>query len=77
MKGKRLEVMCLEFCEKVVWKYHPGETMSKFDARWSYGLFLGVRSRSGELIVVDGESKEVKFVRTVKRIPESNGGAQK
>ena len=70
VKGKRSEVMGLEFCEKELWKYHPGKRMAKFDARWSYGLFLGVRSRSGELIVVDGESKEVKYVRTVKRIPE-------
>ena len=70
VKGKRSEVMGLEFCEKVLWKYHPGRRMAKFDARWGYGLFLGVRSRSGELIVVDGESKEVKYVRTVKRIPE-------
>ena len=70
VKGKRSEVMGLEFCEKVLWKYHPGKRMAKFDARWGCGLFLGVRSRSGELIVVDGESKEVKYVRTVKRIPE-------
>ena len=70
VKGKRSEVMGLEFCEKVLWKYHPGKRMAKFDARWGYGLFLGVRSRSGELIVVDGERKEVKYVRTVKRILE-------
>ena len=70
VKGKRSEVMGLEFCEKVLWKYHPGKRVAKFDARWGYGLFLGVRSRCGELIAVDGESKEVKYVRTVKRIPE-------
>ena len=69
VKGKMSEVMGLEFCEKVPWKYHPGKRIAKFDARWGYG-FLGVRSRSGELIVVDGECKEVKYVRTVKRIPE-------
>ena len=62
--------MGLEFCEKVLWKYHPGEEMSKFCASRGYGFFLGVTSRSGELIVVDGDSKEVKYVRTVKRIPE-------
>ena len=61
--------MGLKFCEKLPWKYHPGKRMAKFDARWGCGLFLGVKSRSGELIVVDGESKEVKCVRTVKRIP--------
>ena len=31
-----------------------------------------MKSRSGELIVVDGERKDVKFVRTVKRIPEEH-----
>ena len=33
-------------------------------------MFLGVRAKSGELIVADCESMEVKYVRTVKRIPE-------
>ena len=47
VKEKRSEVMGLEFCEKVLWKYHPGKRMAKFDARLGYGLFLGVRSRSG------------------------------
>jgi hypothetical protein len=44
--------------------------MEKLNARWGYGMFLGVRSRSGELIVVDSESKQVKNVRTVKRVLE-------
>ena len=70
VKGKRSEVMGLEFCEKLLWKYHPCKRVAKFDARWGYGLFLGVTSRSGELIVVGGKSKEMKYVRTVKRIPE-------
>ena len=70
VKGKRSEVMGLEFCEKVHWKYHPGERMAKFHARWRLWLILGVKSRSGELIVVHGESKEVKCVRTVKRVLE-------
>ena len=70
MKGKRSEVLGLEFCEKVLWKYHPGKKMEKLNARWGYGLFWGVKSRSGELIIVDSESKEIKYVRTVKRIPE-------
>ena len=33
-------------------------------------MILGVRAKSGELIVADCESKEVTYVRTVKRIPE-------
>ena len=33
-------------------------------------MFLGVRARSNELIVIDETSKERKYVRTVKRVPE-------
>ena len=70
VKGKRAEVMGLEFGEKVLWKHHPGRKMDKLNARWSYSIFLGVRSRSGELVVADGDSKEIKNVRTLRRIPE-------
>ena len=56
MKGERSEVMGLEFCEKVPWKYLPGKRMAKFDARWwrCAGLFLGVdrggwREQRGEV----------------------------
>ena len=70
VKGKRVEVLGLEFGEKVLWKHHPGKKMEKMNARWGYGLFLGVKTKSGELIVVDGETKEIKYVRTVKRVPE-------
>ena len=44
--------------------------MEKLNVRWGYGLFLGVRVKSGDLIVADGESKELKYVRAVKRILE-------
>ena len=53
MKGKRSETPGLEFGEKVLWKYFPGQKMEKLNARWGYGMFLGVRPRSNELIVVD------------------------
>ena len=69
-KGKRAEVAGLEFGEKVLWKYLPTAKMQKMNARWGYGLFLGVRARSGEIVLVDGESRELKYVRTVRRIPE-------
>ncbi len=70
IKGKRAEVPGLEFGEKVLWKYLPAAKMQKMNARWGYGLFLGVRTRSGEIVVVDSESRELKYVRTVRRIPE-------
>ena len=43
--------------------------MEKINARWSYGLFLGVKSTSGELIVADQETKSIKCTRTVRCVP--------
>lgn len=70
MKGKKAEVLGLEFGEKVMWKHPKGQKMEKLNARWSFGMFLGIRARSTEAIIVDEESKKVKFVRTVRRVPE-------
>ena len=44
--------------------------MEKVNARCGYGLFVGVRPKSSELIIIDGETKELKYVRTAKRVPE-------
>ena len=35
-----------------------------------YGLFIGVRTRSNELIIVDQDTKDIKYVRSVGRVPE-------
>ena len=70
VKGKRGEMLGLEFGERVMWKHHPGKVMEKLNARWGNGLFLGVRARSNELIIIDETSKELKYVRTVRRVPE-------
>ena len=70
-KGKRAQVLGLEFGEKVLWKFSAaGPKMEKLKARWGYGLFVGVRAKSGELIIIDQGTKELKHVRTVRRIPE-------
>ena len=60
----------MEFAEKVMWEFPPGRRMEKLNPRWGYGLSVGVRVRSSELIVIDQETKEVKYVRTIRRIPE-------
>jgi hypothetical protein len=70
VKGKKAEVIGLEFGERVLWKHPPGKTMDKIGARWSQGLFVGVKAKSNELIVIDGDTKQVKMVRTVRRVPE-------
>lgn len=33
-------------------------------------MLLGLRAKSGELIVVDGETKELEYTRVVKRVLE-------
>jgi hypothetical protein len=57
IKWKRAEVMGLRKLEKL-------------NARWGYCLFFGVKARSNELIAIDGEFGMIKYVRTVRRIPE-------
>ena len=48
-KGKKATVMGPEFGEKVLFKTKIKAKMDKIDARWSYGIFVGVRTKSGEL----------------------------
>jgi hypothetical protein len=38
----------LEFGEKVLWKVRPKSgKLEKLMSRWEYGIFVGVRPRSG------------------------------
>ena len=72
VKGKLAQVIGVEFGEKVLWKFRVqglDQNLEKINARWGYGLFLGVRSTSGELIVADQETKSIKYTRTVRRVP--------
>jgi hypothetical protein len=71
IKGKKAEVLGLEFGEKVLWKYHVGKKMEKLNARWGHGIFVGVRAKSNELMVIDEETQELKYTRTARRVPES------
>ena len=71
VKGKPAQVIGVEFGEKVLWKFPAhglDRKMQKINVRWGYGLFLGVRSTSGELIGADQETKSIKYTRTVRRV---------
>ena len=67
VKGKRPTVLGVEFGEKVLFKKHLGAKSEKINARWEYGIFVGVRRKSNELwiVTVDG----IVNVRSVRRIP--------
>ena len=45
----------------------PG--MEKINARWSDGLFMGVRARSFDLLIVDRETNDIQYARTVRGVP--------
>ena len=66
-KGKRATVVGLEFGEKVLWKKVGGSRAEKFRGRWEYGIFIGVRRRSGEFWVADKDGK-VQAIRSVRRL---------
>ena len=67
IKGKKTTVLGIEFAEKVLFKMKKGTKLEKINSRWDYGIFVGVRKISNELMVATAEG--IKFVRSVRRIP--------
>ena len=67
-RGKKATVVGLEFGEKVLWRKKKGDKAAKLRSRWAYGIFVGVRRKSGELWVAD-KNGEIQKVRAAKRIP--------
>jgi hypothetical protein len=66
-RGKRPTVLGLEFGEKVLFKLKLGAKMEKINPRWDFGIFVGIRRRSNEILVSRPEG--IFAVRTVRRIP--------
>lgn len=44
--------------------------MDKLNARWGLGIYLGVREKSGEMIVAGVGARGIKYTRTVKTVPK-------
>ena len=66
IKGKKPTVLGLEFGEKVLFKKNKGLKMEKINEKFEYGIFVGVRRRSNEVLVCSPEGLHA--VRTVSRI---------
>ena len=66
-KGKKATVLGIEFGEKLLYKVKPKDKNEKINPRWEYGIFVGVRRRSGELWIAIKD--QVFAVRSVRRIP--------
>jgi hypothetical protein len=50
------------------WKKKKGQKMEKINARWEYGIFVGIKRASGEVWVATPEG--IMKARSVKRIPK-------
>mgnify|MGYP001254926542 CR=1 FL=1 len=66
-KGKKAKVLGIEFGEKLPWKKRTKDKMEKINTRWEYGIFVGVRRRSGEVWLATKDG--VVRARSVRRIP--------
>ena len=66
-KGKKATVLGLEFGEKVLYKHKQEAKAAKIRSRWDYGIFVGVRPRSGEVWIATTTATFP--VRAVRRLP--------
>ena len=67
VKGKKPTVLGIEFGEKLMYKVKPKNKLEKINARWEYGIFVGVRRRSGEVWIAAKD--KIISARSVRRIP--------
>ena len=66
-KGKKPTVLGVVFGEKLLYKVRPTAKLEKINSRREFGIFVGVRRRSGEVwFAVKGK---VLSARSLRRIP--------
>jgi hypothetical protein len=67
-KGRKAKAMGIEFGKAVLWRRRPvGGTLGKLTCRWEDGVYLGVKGKSGEIII--GDSRGVWKTRSGRRRP--------
>jgi hypothetical protein len=75
-KRKKAKAFGLEFGEAVMWKRKPsGAHLGKLTCMWDDGVYLGVKSTTGELVI--GTKSGVWRTRTVRRKPVEERWAAK
>ena len=68
LKGKKSTTLGVEFGEAVHWRIAPvSGALGKLSSSWREGVFLGVKGKSGELVVSDGNG--IWKTRTIQRRP--------
>ena len=70
LKGKRAKTLRIEFGEGAHWMMKQAKgALGKLDSLWSDGVYLGIKGKTGEIIVGDAEG--VWRTRTIRRKPEA------
>ena len=73
VKGKRPSVLGIEFGENVWYLKKKGKHLSKIRTRWGQGIFVGVRSKSNQVMISTRQG--IVLSRSVRRLPiESRWG---
>jgi hypothetical protein len=68
LKGKRCNMPGIEFAEGVLWKSdNRSGALGKLSSAWKHGVYVGIRSKSGEFIVADKEG--IWKARSIRRLP--------
>ena len=67
-RGRKSAVLGLEFGERVLYKKRlESSHMEKLLPRWEYGVFVGIKQRSAELLIMAEDG--LKVVRSARRVP--------
>ncbi len=67
-KAKKAKMLGVEFGEAVLWKRRPvGGALGKLTCLWEYGIYIGVKGATGEMII--GTEKGIWRTRTLQRKP--------
>ena len=67
-KGKKPSTVAIEFGEKLLYMKKRGDKLSKIKSRWGFGIFVGFKRKSSEIIVSTLEG--IRESRSVKRLAE-------
>ena len=67
-KGKKAQVLGVQFGEKVLYKVKADAKMRKLRPRWEYGIFVGVRPTSNQVWIATADKTFA--VRSIRRLPQ-------
>ena len=67
-KGKKPSTIAIEFGEKLLCMKKRGDKLNKIKSRWGFGIFVGFKRKSNEMMVSTVEG--IRESRSVRRLAE-------